>query len=29
MEFVIIDDGSPLKYEISNLRWIKINEDIK
>ena len=33
MEFVIIDDGSPLKYEIPdfnlNLRWIKINEDIK
>ena len=33
MEFVIIDDGSPLKYEIPdfnlNLRWIKINENIK
>ena len=33
MEFVIIDDGSPLKYKIPdfnlNLRWIKINEDIK
>lgn len=33
MEFIIIDDGSPLKYEIPdfnlNLRWIKINEDIK
>ncbi|QPI07157.1 glycosyltransferase [Campylobacter concisus] len=33
MEFVIIDDGSPLKYKIPdfnlNLRCIKINEDIK
>lgn len=33
MEFIIIDDGQPLKYEIPdfnlNLHWIKINEDIK
>ena len=33
MEFVIIDDGSPLTYKIPdfnlNLRWIKFNEDIK
>lgn len=32
-EFIIIDDGSPLQYEIPNfnlnLRWIKINENIK
>lgn len=33
IEFIIIDDGSPLHYEIPefnlNLRWIKINENIK
>ena len=32
-ELIIIDDGSPLHYEIPNfninLRWIKINENIK
>lgn len=33
IEFIIIDDRSPLHYEIPNfninLRWIKINENIK
>ena len=32
VEFVIVDDGSPVSYEIPrfnlNLRWIKINENI-
>ncbi|WP_169778159.1 glycosyltransferase [Campylobacter curvus] len=32
MEFIIVDDGSPIEYEIPkfdlNLRWLKINEDI-
>ena len=33
IEFVIVDDGSPIEYEIPkfnlNLRWLKINENIK
>ena len=33
IEFIIIDDKSPLRYKIPkidlNLRWIKINENIK
>jgi len=32
VQFVIVDDGSPIKYEIPkfnlNLTWLKINEDI-
>lgn len=33
VEFVIVDDGSPIAYEVPkfnlNLRWLKINEDIR
>jgi hypothetical protein len=33
IQFIIVDDGSPIKYEIPdfdlNLTWIKINDDIK
>ncbi|AQW86529.1 putative glycosyltransferase, family 2 [Campylobacter pinnipediorum subsp. caledonicus] len=33
IEFIIVDDGSPIQYEIPefdlNIRWLKINEDIQ